>query len=123
MTYSNAKNIGRLSIWWGKQDTSERFRSPDWVKGQLDEWLRAAGIARGRIFRRVTRMGRTWGDCMTEKSIWHIVKDCAKRIAWQYLATIWNGSVSSIAPAVAECLDGSKMMICHRRSSRRWLWL
>jgi integrase len=25
---------------------------PDWVKGQLDEWLRAAGIARGRIFRR-----------------------------------------------------------------------
>src|ERR1700730_15794422 len=43
---------------------------PDWVKGQLDEWLEAAGIARGRIFRRVTRMGRTWGDCMTEKSIW-----------------------------------------------------
>src|SRR3984893_5738311 len=51
---------------------------PDWVKGQLDEWLEAAGIARGRVFRRVTRMGRTWGDCMTEKSIWHIVKDCAK---------------------------------------------
>jgi hypothetical protein len=40
---------------------------PDWVKGQLDEWLEAAGIARGRIFRRVTRMGQTWGDCMTEK--------------------------------------------------------
>jgi integrase len=39
---------------------------PDWVKGQLDEWLEAAGIARGRVFRRVTRMGRTWGDCMTE---------------------------------------------------------
>jgi integrase len=27
---------------------------PDCVKGQLDEWLRASGIARGRIFRRVT---------------------------------------------------------------------
>ena len=59
---------------------------PDWVKGQLDEWLRAAGIARGRIFRRVTRMGRTWGDCMTEKSIWHIVKDCAKGIGMPKLA-------------------------------------
>jgi integrase len=59
---------------------------PDWVKGQLDEWLSAAGIARGRIFRRVTRMGRTWGDCMTEKSIWHIVKDCAKRIGMPKLA-------------------------------------
>jgi integrase len=59
---------------------------PDWVKEQLDEWLRVAGIARGRIFRRVTRMGRTWGDCMTEKSIWHIVKDCAKRIGMPKLA-------------------------------------
>src|SRR6266446_5694337 len=34
---------------------------PDWVKGQLDEWLRAAGIARGRIFRRVTRNGADMG--------------------------------------------------------------
>src|SRR6266566_90016 len=59
---------------------------PDWVKGQLDEWLRAARIAGGRIFRRVTRMGRTWGDCMTEKSIWHIVKDCAKGIGMPKLA-------------------------------------
>jgi integrase len=59
---------------------------PDWVKGQLDEWLRAAGIARGKIFRRVTRMGRTWGDCMTEKSIWHIVKDSAKGIGMPKLA-------------------------------------
>src|SRR6266403_4500770 len=59
---------------------------PDWVKGQLDEWLRAAGIARGRIFRRVTRIGRTWGDCMTEKSIWHIVKDCGNRIGMPKLA-------------------------------------
>ena len=56
------------------------------MKGQLDEWLRAAGIARGRIFRRVTRMGLTWGDCMTEKSIWHIVKDCANRIGMPKLA-------------------------------------
>ncbi|MCU1248135.1 MAG: phage integrase family protein [Edaphobacter sp.] len=86
MTCSNAKNTGRLSIYWARQDTSERFRIPDWVKGQLDEWLRAAGIARGRIFRRVTRMGRTWGDCTTEKSIWHIVKDCAKGIGMPKLA-------------------------------------
>jgi hypothetical protein len=31
-------------------------------------------------------MGRTWGDCMTEKSIWHIVKDCAKGIGMPKLA-------------------------------------
>ncbi len=34
---------------------------PDWVKGQLDEWLRAAGIARGRIFRRGHQDGADMG--------------------------------------------------------------
>jgi site-specific recombinase XerD len=59
---------------------------PDWVKGELDGWLRAAGIDRGRVFRRVTKMGRTLGDGMTEKSIWHVVKDCARRICVPKLA-------------------------------------
>src|SRR5712675_1917776 len=70
----------------GKAGHVRTVQIPDWVKGQLDEWLRAAGIGRGRIFRRVTRMGRPWGDCMTEKSIWHIVKDCAKGIGMPKLA-------------------------------------
>jgi len=46
----------------GKAGHVRKVPIPDCVKGQLDEWLRAAGIARGRIFRRVTRMGRIWGD-------------------------------------------------------------
>jgi site-specific recombinase XerD len=25
-------------------------------------------------------MGRIWGDSMTEKAVWHVVKQCAKRI-------------------------------------------
>ena len=53
---------------------------PDWVMAELDEWLRAADIDRGKIFRRVTKMGRTLGEGMTEKAVWHIVKDCAKLI-------------------------------------------
>src|SRR5467141_894135 len=70
----------------GKRGHVRTVPIPDWVKGQLDEWLRAAGIARGRIFRRVTRMGRPWGDCMTEKSIWHIVKESARTIGVAKLA-------------------------------------
>ncbi len=33
---------------------------PDWVIAELNEWLSAAGIDRGRIFRKVTKMGRIW---------------------------------------------------------------
>jgi site-specific recombinase XerD len=59
---------------------------PDWVIVELNEWLRAAEISRGRIFRKVTKMGRIWGDSMTEKAVWHVVKECAKTIGVAKLA-------------------------------------
>ena len=59
---------------------------PDWVIVELNEWLRAAEIHRGRIFRKVTKMGRIWGDSMTEKAVWHVVKECAMTIGVAKLA-------------------------------------
>ena len=54
---------------------------PDWVMEELRICgLNASGIDRGKIFRRVTKMGRSLGEGMTEKAVWHIVKDSAKRI-------------------------------------------
>jgi site-specific recombinase XerD len=52
---------------------------PMWVKRAVDEWTRAAGISGGAIFRRVNRLGKIWGDGITPKAIWHIVKAAAKR--------------------------------------------
>jgi site-specific recombinase XerD len=53
---------------------------PEWVISELNEWLHAAGIDRGRIFRKVTKMGRVRGDSITEKAVWHVVKGYAKSI-------------------------------------------
>ena len=53
---------------------------PEWVMKELAVWLTAAGIDRGRIFRRVSRAGRPWGEGLTEKSVWHIVKESARKI-------------------------------------------
>ena len=59
---------------------------PDWVRTELDDWLAAAAIDRGKLFRRVNKVGRTWGDGMTVKAVWHIVKESAKRIGVEKLA-------------------------------------
>jgi site-specific recombinase XerD len=59
---------------------------PAWVMEELGAWLHASGIERGKIFRRVTKMGRILGEGMTEKAVWHIVKDSAKRIGVAKLA-------------------------------------
>jgi integrase len=59
---------------------------PDWVKSELDEWLAAAAIVRGRLFLRVNKAGKAWGEGLTEKAVWHIVKDAANRVGVAKLA-------------------------------------
>ncbi len=59
---------------------------PGWVRTELDDWLTAAAIDRGKLFRRVNKVGRTWGDGMTVKAVWHIVKESARSIGMAKLA-------------------------------------
>jgi integrase len=70
----------------GKAGHVRTIPVPGWVIEELRAWLNAAGIDRGRIFRRVTKMGRILGEGMTEKAVWHIVKDAAKRVGLEKLA-------------------------------------
>ena len=59
---------------------------PDWVRSELEVWLAAASIDRRKLFRRVNKVGRTWGDGMTVKAVWHIVKESARTIGVAKLA-------------------------------------
>jgi integrase len=52
---------------------------PDWVHGQLNEWTKAAGIETGKVFRRVSSAGRPWGEEVTEKLVWQVVKESAAK--------------------------------------------
>jgi len=56
---------------------------PDWVKSELGVWLGAAGIDRGRLFRRVNKVGKAWGEGMTVKAVWHIVKESPSALVCQ----------------------------------------
>jgi len=59
---------------------------PDWVRTELETWITAAGIGEGRIFRRVSRGGHVWGTGLTEKAVWHVVRESAKRAGIAKLA-------------------------------------
>lgn len=59
---------------------------PGWVKNAIDEWTTAAGISGGRLFRCVTKRGYVWGDGITEKVIWHVVRRHARAIGIPNLA-------------------------------------
>jgi site-specific recombinase XerD len=59
---------------------------PLWAKRAVDQWTAAAGINAGAIFRRISRLDKIWGDGITPKAIWHVVKAAAKRADIKNLA-------------------------------------
>jgi len=59
---------------------------PGWVKTALDNWTANAGITGGNIFRRVNKNGAVWGEEISPKAIWHVVRRAAQRAGIQGLA-------------------------------------
>src|SRR5216110_708113 len=59
---------------------------PDWVKQFLDYWFTAAQITTGKLCRSMCRSGKVWGDGVTEKVVWHVVKAYAQKLTMPKLA-------------------------------------
>jgi hypothetical protein len=72
-------------LWWSgiectwNRDNSHQARL-------LNDWMLAAGIQGGTLFRKVSSAGKPWGDGVTEKLVWHVVKEFAARIGNDRLA-------------------------------------
>lgn len=61
----------------GKGNHIRTVPVPGWAKQAVDDWIKVSGVAEGPIFRRVNRLEKVWGDGITPKAIWHIVKAAA----------------------------------------------
>ncbi|MDQ2777476.1 MAG: site-specific integrase [Acidobacteriota bacterium] len=70
----------------GKAGHVRTIPVPGWVYRLLNDWTTAAGIVAGNLFRRVSSAGRVWGDAVTEKLVWHVVKEFAVKIGVGKLA-------------------------------------
>lgn len=59
---------------------------PQWVKAAVDVWSNAAGITKGTVFRSINKSGSVWGEGMTPKVLWEVVKEAASRAGIEKLA-------------------------------------
>ncbi len=59
---------------------------PTWVKSNVDAWTAAVGITSGPVFRAINKAGRTWGDGMSPKVLWDVVRAAAARAGIDKLA-------------------------------------
>jgi integrase len=46
---------------------------PNWVRSAVDDWT-SGGISTGYVFRKVMRTDKIWGERLSAKAIWHVVK-------------------------------------------------
>src|SRR5215471_9257005 len=58
---------------------------PKWVKAALDQWIRAANVTEGKIFRRVARLGKVWGG-VSQNVVWYVVRTCCQRAGLDHIA-------------------------------------
>ena len=59
---------------------------PTWVKATMDAWTSVAGIRDGAVFRAIDRRGRVWGNGMTAKVLWDVVRTAAAEAGIETLA-------------------------------------
>ena len=59
---------------------------PTWVKAAVDAWTTAAAITNGSVFRAINKAGRIWGDGMSPKVLWDVVRAAAARASIEKLA-------------------------------------
>jgi integrase len=59
---------------------------PTWVKSAVDAWTAAAAITHVPLFRAINKAGRVWGDGMSPKMLWDVVRAAAARAGIEKLA-------------------------------------
>jgi integrase len=59
---------------------------PQWVKSTVDAWTTTATITEGRVFRAINKAGRIWGDGMSPKVLWDVVRAAAAQAGIEKLA-------------------------------------
>jgi integrase len=59
---------------------------PSWSKQLLDAWLRHSCVSEGRVFRRVSKVGKRQDAGVTANVAWYAVKRCARQAGIAILA-------------------------------------
>jgi len=62
----------------GKGDRIRSVPIPPWTKRAIDDWVAAAGIRSGTIFRRINKAGKVLDDAISANAIYQIVRQYSK---------------------------------------------
>jgi len=83
LTFDQIKQLdGRWAIVdvVGKRSRTRSVPMPSWTKAAIDEWVAAAGIGAGHVFRAVNKGNKLAGDTITAQAMRDIVVSYSKQL-------------------------------------------
>ena len=92
------KTIGKLGGGWalvdllGKRRKVRSIPLEDPIKQGIDEWLAAAQITKGRIFRAIRKNGKPWGTGLDEEAVLRMVRRYAALVGHENFAPTMPGA-------------------------------
>lgn len=107
-------NTGRSSDLNGKAVRMRTIPMPKWVKALLDDWIQAANLTLGKLFRGVSKNGKALGTGLTEKAVRHVVRDYAGKAGIEKLAPHdLRRTCARLCHAAGGELEQIQLLLCH----------
>jgi site-specific recombinase XerD len=76
--------------------------------------VNAGAVTNGKLFRRVCRAGTVWGDQITEKVVWHVVKEHAAKLGlWKLAPHDLRRSCARLCHAAGGALEQIQFLLGH----------
>jgi integrase len=120
----NLESIQRRDEHWviadlvGKAGHVRTVPIPTWVKTAVDAWTSAAAITHGPVFRAINKAGRVWGDGMSPKVLWDVVRSAAARAGIDKLARTTCGVPAPVS-ATSRAANWIRFSFCSATSRSR----
>jgi integrase len=107
----------------GKGNRVRTVPIPSWCKAAIDAWSQAAGIATGRLFRRVNKGDKLAGDDMTAQAVRDVVIEYSGRLGYQVAAHDLRRTFAKLAHKGGSGLDQIQMSLGHAsiKTTERYL--
>ena len=91
---------------------------PTWVKSHIDAWTAAAAITHSPVFRAINKAGRIWGNGMSPKVLWDVVRAAAARAWIDKLARTTCGAPAPVS-ATSRAANWIRSRFCSATSPSR----
>ena len=97
----------------GKQDRIRSVPIPGWTKHDIDEWIAAAGLRSGPLFRRIDKAGKIHEGALSSNAIYEIVRQYATAIGVEMAAHDARRTFARLAHLGHAGLDQIQLTLGH----------